>query len=78
MSKELATTRKVTEARCWFEYSPLHQALKRIADKNLTLVVATDHGRFGEDACKVIGDKQTTTNLRYKGRNLNFDRCGRI
>ena len=28
----------------WFEHSPLHQALKKIADKKLNLIVATDHG----------------------------------
>ena len=75
--KELANNeesyRSITTS--WFEHSPLHQALKRIADKNLTLVVATDHGSVRvKTPCKVIGDKQTTTNLRYKhGRNLNFD-----
>lgn len=59
----------------WFEHSPLHQALKRIADKKITLIVATDHGSVRVNTPqKVIGDKQTTTNLRYKhGRNLNYD-----
>ncbi len=59
----------------WFEHSPLHQALKKIADKPLTLVVATDHGSVRvKNPCKVVGDKQTTTNLRYKhGRNLNYE-----
>ena len=28
----------------WFEHSPLHQALKKIADKNINLIIATDHG----------------------------------
>ncbi len=59
----------------WFEHSPLHQALKKIADKPLTLIVATDHGSVRvKTPCKVVGDKQTTTNLRYKhGRNLNYE-----
>jgi hypothetical protein len=37
--------------------------------------VATDHGSVKvKTPVKVIGDKQTTTNLRYKhGRNLNYD-----
>jgi len=75
--KELANNeisyRSITTS--WFEHSPLHQALKKIADKNLTLIVATDHGSVRvKTPCKVIGDKQTTTNLRYKhGRNLNYD-----
>lgn len=59
----------------WFEHSPLHQALKRIADRKINLIVATDHGSVRvRTPVKVIGDKQTTTNLRYKhGRNLNYD-----
>jgi CheY-like chemotaxis protein len=75
--KELANDetsyRSITAS--WFEHSPLHQALKKIADKNIMLVVATDHGSVRvKTPYKVIGDKQTTTNLRYKhGRNLNYD-----
>ncbi len=59
----------------WFEHSPLHQALKKIADKPLTLIIATDHGSVRvKTPCKVVGDKQTTANLRYKhGRNLNYE-----
>lgn len=59
----------------WFEHSPLHQALKKIADKNINLIIATDHGSTRvKTPVKVIGDKQTTANLRYKhGRNLNYD-----
>lgn len=75
--KELASDeisyRSVT--RSWFEHSPLNQALKRIADKKINLILATDHGSVRvKTPAKVIGDKQTTTNLRYKhGRNLNYD-----
>ena len=75
--KELAgdeiSYRSVT--RSWFEHSPLHQALKRIADKKINIVLATDHGSVRvKTPAKVIGDKQTTTNLRYKhGRNLNYE-----
>lgn len=75
--KELAgdetSYRSITQS--WFEHSPLHQALKKIADKNITLVVGTDHGSVRvKTPAKVIGDKQTTTNLRYKhGRNLNYE-----
>ncbi|MEO6949860.1 MAG: bifunctional response regulator/alkaline phosphatase family protein [Ginsengibacter sp.] len=59
----------------WFEHSPLHQALKKIAGKKMNLIVATDHGSVRVNTPhKVIGDKQTTANLRYKhGRNLNYE-----
>jgi YesN/AraC family two-component response regulator len=75
--KELAgdeiSYRSITAS--WFEHSPLHQALKKIADKKINLILATDHGSVRvKSPYKVIGDKQTTTNLRYKhGRNLNYE-----
>jgi CheY-like chemotaxis protein len=75
--KELAgdevSYRSITTS--WFEHSPLYMALKKIADKNIKIVLATDHGSVRvKTPTKVIGDKQTTTNLRYKhGRNLNYD-----
>lgn len=75
--KELAgdevSYRSITAS--WFEHSPLHQALKKVSDKNMKLVLATDHGSVRvKTPMKVIGDKQTTTNLRYKhGRNLNYN-----
>lgn len=61
--------------RSWFEHSPLHQALKKIAGKKFKIILGTDHGSVRvKNPVKVVGDKQTTTNLRYKhGRNLNFD-----
>jgi len=75
--KELAADevsyRSIT--RSWFEHSPLYQALKKIADKKISIVLATDHGSVRvKTPYKVIGDKQTTANLRYKhGRNLNYE-----
>jgi CheY-like chemotaxis protein len=75
--KELANDeisyRSITNS--WFEHSPLHQALKKVADKNIKLIVGTDHGSVQvKSPSKVIGDKQTTTNIRYKhGKNLNYE-----
>jgi Response regulator containing CheY-like receiver, AAA-type ATPase, and DNA-binding domains len=75
--KELAgdevSYRSITTS--WFEHSPLHQALKKISDKNIRLILATDHGSVRvKTPVKVVGDKQTTANLRYKhGRNLNYN-----
>jgi hypothetical protein len=75
--KELASDeisyRSITTS--WFEHSPLHQALKKIADKKINIILATDHGSVRvKTPYKVIGDKQTTTNLRYKhGRNLHYE-----
>lgn len=75
--KELASDeisyRSITAS--WFEHSPLNQALKKIAAKNIKVILATDHGSIRVNTpYKVIGDKQTTTNLRYKhGRNLGYE-----
>ena len=75
--KELANDEKSYRSitASWFEHSPLHQALKKIADKKINIVLATDHGSIRvQKPAKVIGDKETTTNIRYKhGRNLNYD-----
>jgi hypothetical protein len=75
--KELASDnvayRSITKS--WIEHSPLYQALKKVADKGIKLVIATDHGSVQvKSPSKVIGDKQTTTNIRYKhGRNLQYE-----
>lgn len=75
--KELANDEKSYRSitASWFEHSPLNQALKKIADKKINIVMATDHGSIRvQKPAKVIGDKETTTNIRYKhGRNLNFE-----
>lgn len=59
----------------WFEHSPLYAALKKIASKDIQLIITTDHGTIKvKNPSKCVGDKSTTTNLRYKhGRNLQFE-----
>jgi CheY-like chemotaxis protein len=59
----------------WFEHSPLFRALKKIADKDIQLIITTDHGTMRvKTPSKCVGDKATTTNLRYKhGRNLQYE-----
>jgi CheY-like chemotaxis protein len=75
--KELASDetsyRSLTSS--WFLHSPLYQALKKVADKKINLILSTDHGSVRVNTpYKVVGDKQTTSNLRYKhGRNLNYE-----
>lgn len=62
--------------RSWFLHSPLWAAMQRIAEKDVRLIITTDHGTIRVNKpSKVVGDKETTTNLRYKvGRNLQYDR----
>lgn len=59
----------------WFEHSPLYRALKRIADKGIQILLTTDHGSAQvKTPSKCVGDRTTTTNLRYKhGRNLQYE-----
>lgn len=59
----------------WFEHSPLYRALRKIADKGIQLIITTDHGTVRvQKPSKCVGDRHTTTNLRYKhGRNLQYE-----
>ncbi len=76
--KELASDETAYRSltKSWFENSPLWSALKKIAKKDIQLIITTDHGTIRvQSPSKVIGDRDTTTNLRYKvGRNLQYDR----
>jgi len=60
----------------WFEHSPLLDVLRFIASKKANLVITTDHGSVRvQNPVKVVGDRNTNTNLRYKtGRSLQFER----
>jgi len=75
--KELAPDERAYRAltRTWFEHSWLYQAFQEIAKQPCTIVVTTDHGAVRSlHATKVIGDRNTSTALRYKyGRNLKAD-----
>jgi CheY-like chemotaxis protein len=59
----------------WFDHSPLHNALKKLADKKVNIVFTTDHGTIRvKSPSKIIADRTTTTNIRYKnGKNLNYE-----
>lgn len=73
LAEDEAAYRSITAS--WFEHSPLFDALKRIAAKKAKIIITTDHGSIRvKNAVKIIGDKSTSTNLRYKqGRNLNYN-----
>jgi len=81
MIRELAPDESAYRSitRSWFEHSPLHEAIKRIARKKGKLIITTDHGTIRvQRPFKIIGDRNTNTNLRYKqGRNLKY-KSGRL
>lgn len=58
----------------WFEHSNLYEILKKTAEKGIKVIITTDHGSVQiKNPVKVVGDRKTTTNLRYKhGKNLNY------
>ncbi len=61
--------------RSWFEHSPLLSIIRQIADTDTMIFITSDHGSVrGLRGTKVIGDRETSTNLRYKyGRSLKID-----
>ena len=75
--RELAQTEAAYRSltRSWFQHSSTLELFKRIAEKGYKVVLTTDHGTIRvNEAVKVIGDKHTTTNLRYKvGKTLNYN-----
>lgn len=77
MIRELASTdaayRSLTES--WFRHSPALDLFRRLAEKGYKVILTTDHGTVRvENPIKVVGDKNTNTNLRYKvGKNLSYN-----
>ena len=77
MIRELAYSdaayRSLTES--WFRHSATIEIFKRIAEKGFRVVLTTDHGTVRVDSpIKVVGEKSTNTNLRYKlGKNLSYN-----
>jgi DNA-binding response OmpR family regulator len=61
--------------KSWFEHSPLYRMLNELAIRGNTVILTSDHGSIrGMRGAKVIGDRETSTNLRYKyGRSLKAD-----
>jgi hypothetical protein len=77
MIKELASDEKAYRSLTlsWFNHSSLLDLLRLLSENKVKVVITTDHGTIRVDnALKVIGDRETNTNLRYKlGRNLNYN-----
>ena len=73
LAEDEAAYRSITSS--WFEHSPLFEAIKKIAQKKVRVIITTDHGSIRvKNPVKIVGDKNTSTNLRYKqGRNLSYN-----
>lgn len=75
--RELAPTAAAYRqvSRAWFEHSPFLDLLKKLSQHNVKVVITSDHGTvLVNRPTRIVGDRDTTTNLRYKqGRNLGYD-----
>jgi CheY-like chemotaxis protein len=77
MIRELSGTeaayRSLTES--WYKHSAISELFDYLADQKVKIILTTDHGTIHVDnPVKVMGDRNTNTNLRYKvGKNLSYD-----
>ncbi len=75
--KELASTDKSYRSltQSWFKNSPLMEIIQQAAQSGFKLIITTDHGTINvKNPSKVIGDKNTSLNLRYKtGKSLTYE-----
>ena len=77
MVRELASNesayRSITQS--WFRHSVISDFFKQLAQTDYKVIVTTDHGSIRcTQPVKIVGDRNTNTNLRYKlGKNLAYD-----
>lgn len=75
--KELASNNKAYRSLTlsWFKNSPLLEIIQKAQELNFKLIITTDHGTINVNKpSKVIGDKNTSLNLRYKtGKSLTYE-----
>ena len=77
MVRELANNesayRSITVS--WFRHSIMADILRRLSQTDYKVIVTTDHGSIRTSKpVKIVGDRNTNTNLRYKlGKNLNYN-----
>lgn len=75
--KELASNDKAYRSltQSWFKNSPLIEIIQQAQLAGYKLIITTDHGTINcKTPSKVIGDKNTSLNLRYKtGKSLTYE-----
>lgn len=77
MVRELASNeaayRSITHS--WFCHSAVSDLFRALASTDYRIILTTDHGSIRSgNPIKVIGDRNTNTNLRYKlGKNLTYN-----
>ncbi|OIQ37866.1 MAG: two-component system response regulator [Bacteroidetes bacterium MedPE-SWsnd-G1] len=75
--KELADDDKAYRSltKSWFQNSPLLEIIQKAHELGQKLIITTDHGTINSKVpSKVIGDKNISSNLRYKtGKSLTYN-----
>ncbi|HZW63646.1 MAG TPA: PglZ domain-containing protein [Flavobacteriaceae bacterium] len=75
--KELAANDKAYRSLTlsWFKNSPLLEMIQLAQTLGFKLIITTDHGTINvKNPSKVIGDRDTSLNLRYKtGKSLTYE-----
>jgi CheY-like chemotaxis protein len=78
MVRELANDEKAYRSLTlsWFRHSATFDLFRAIAERGYKVVFTTDHGTIRvNNPIKVVGDKSTNVNLRYKvGKNLSYNK----
>ncbi len=78
MMRELANDEEAYRSLTvsWFKHSGTLELFKAIARRGYKVILTTDHGTIQvKNPVKVIGDKNTNVNLRYKvGKNLSYNK----
>jgi DNA-binding response OmpR family regulator len=78
MIRELANNESAYRSltASWFRHSHLLEVIRLLSKHRVKVIITTDHGTIRvNNAVKVVGDRQTSTNLRYKlGRNMDYDK----
>ena len=59
----------------WFRHSVIADLFRQLAQTDYRVIITTDHGSIrANNPVKIVGDRNTNTNLRYKlGKNLSYD-----
>lgn len=72
LASDEAAYRSITLS--WFRHSVLRDLFAALAQTDYHIILTTDHGSIRcNHPVKIVGDKNTNTNLRYKlGKNLNY------
>jgi len=59
----------------WFRHSVISDLFRQLAQSDYRVIITTDHGSIrANNPVKIVGDRNTNTNLRYKlGKNLGYE-----